>query len=336
MGASTIELSVVVPVYNAESTIAELVARSKSVLESLALDFELILVNDGSRDRSWAVIKEQGTQFPWVTGINLMRNYGQHNALLCGIRAARYGIVITMDDDLQHFPEDIPLLLSKLEEGFDVVYGVPKTREHNMWRNVASAMMRVALKIAVGGNVPYKASAFRAFRTELREAFGSYSGSHVAIDVLLTWGSTRFTEIYVGHGPRVAGESNYTFRRLVRLALNLVTGFSVAPLRFASIMGFSFTIFGIAVLAYVVGRYLILGYSVQGFPFLASIIALFAGVQLCCLGILGEYLATMHFRLMERPAYTVREVLSSESREPHRIGCLDRHADAPTMTKPNS
>jgi len=322
-------LSVVVPVYNAKPTIAELVARLKPVLESLALDFELILVNDGSQDQSWAVIKQQATQFPWITGINLMRNYGQHNALLCGIRSARYSMTITMDDDLQHFPEDTPHLLSKLEEGYDVVYGVPKTREHNMWRNLASAMMRLALKIAVGGNVPYKASAFRAFRTELREAFESYSGSHVAIDVLLTWGATRFTEIYVEHGPRLSGESNYTFRRLARLALNLVTGFSVAPLRFASIVGFSFTFLGMAVLAYVVGRYLVLGYSVPGFPFLASIISLFAGVQLCCLGILGEYLATMHFRTMERPAYTVREVLGSESHKPRRIDCPDNHTCAP-------
>jgi undecaprenyl-phosphate 4-deoxy-4-formamido-L-arabinose transferase len=150
-------------------------------------------------------------------------------------------------------------------------------------------------------------SAFRAFRTQLRDAFASYQNPFVSLDVLLTWGTTRFTAIPVRHDPRRIGSSNYTFRKLATHALSMVTGFSTLPLQLASLIGFAFTLIGLAILIYVVGRYLIQGGSVPGFPFLASIIAIFSGAQLFALGIIGEYLARMHLRLMERPAYTVRD-----------------------------
>jgi undecaprenyl-phosphate 4-deoxy-4-formamido-L-arabinose transferase len=235
-----------------------------------------------------------------------MRNCGQHNALLCGIRAAKYDVIVTMDDDLQDLPEEIPKILDKLKEGYDVVYGTPQKGQHGFWRNLASRVTRLALQSAMGAEAARDASAFRAFRKEVRNAFANYQGPFVSIDVLLTWGTTRFGAIKVQHNLRREGSSNYTFFKLATHAFNMMTGFSTLPLQLASLVGFVFTLFGFGVLAYVIGRYLIQGSPVQGFPFLASVIAIFSGAQLFALGIIGEYLARMHFRMMDRPPYVVR------------------------------
>lgn len=300
-------LSIVVPVYNGESTLRQLIVRLDEVLSSAVTSFEVVLVNDGSRDGSWDLICELAAKHPWVRGINLMRNYGQHNALLCGIREARNEVIVTMDDDLQHPPEEIPKLLQKLAEGYDVVYGTPLKEQHGFWRDVASRLTKLALQSAMGAEVARSVIAFRAIRTVVCDAFVTYRGSFVSVDVLLTWGTTRFAAVGVRHDPRQAGLSNYTFRKLTTHALNMMTGFTALPLQLASLVGFVFTVFGLGVLAYVVGRYLVSGTTVQGFPFLASIIAIFAGAQLFALGIIGEYLARIHFRSMERPTYGIRE-----------------------------
>jgi undecaprenyl-phosphate 4-deoxy-4-formamido-L-arabinose transferase len=244
----------------------------------------------------------------------MSRNYGQHNALLCGVRAARHEFIITLDDDLQNPPEEIPQLLAALREGYDVVYGTPQEEQHGFFRDLASQMTKIALKGAMGAETARSVSAFRALRTELRRSFAEYRSPHVNIDVLLTWATTRFAAITVRHDPRIQGTSGYTMRKLVSHALNMMTGFSTLPLQFASILGFIFAGFGLVVLAYVVGRYLIVGTSVPGFPFLASLIAIFSGAQMFSIGIIGEYLARMHFRTMERPAYSVRETTDTADR----------------------
>jgi undecaprenyl-phosphate 4-deoxy-4-formamido-L-arabinose transferase len=308
----TESLSVVVPVYNSEQTLRNLAERLLRLLAQEAGRYEIILVNDGSRDASWEVIKEIASNDPSVRGINMMRNYGQHNALLCGIRAARFEVIVTLDDDLQNPPEEIPKLLKKLAEGYDVVYGTPEKEQHGLLRDLASQITKLALQSAMGASIARKVSAFRAFRTQVRDAFMTYHGPFVSIDVLLTWASTRFDAVSVRHDARKAGESNYTFGKLVRHALNMMTGFSTMPLQLASIIGFASTLFGVGVLAYVVGRYLIQGVAVPGFAFLASIIAIFSGAQLFALGIMGEYMARMHFRMMERPTYTVRSTTFKE------------------------
>ncbi len=298
-------LSVVTAVYNGENSVAELCRRLGEVLPQIAAQHEIILVNDGSRDRSWEVISELSSQSPMVRGLCLMRNYGQHNALLCGIRAAKYDVIVTIDDDLQHPPEEIPRLLARLDEGCDVVYGAPKAEQNGLMRALASRITRFALSAAIGREVAKNVSAFRLFRAQLREAFSGYQSPFVSIDVLLTWATTRFGAIAVPFRPRHSGSSNYTFGKLVRHALDMMTGFSTAPLQLASLIGFSCTLFGIGVFFYVFVRYCLEG-SVPGFPFLASIIAIFSGAQLFALGVIGEYLARMHFRSMKRPAYVVR------------------------------
>jgi undecaprenyl-phosphate 4-deoxy-4-formamido-L-arabinose transferase len=296
----------VVPVYRSEAILPELVRRLSIVLPTLAEKYELVLVNDSSPDNSWHVICNAAAEQPWIHGINLMRNYGQHNALLCGIRAAQYGVIVTMDDDLQHPPEEVHKLLEVLQSGYDVVYGTPAQEQHGLLRDLASLTTKLALQSVMGADIARQVSAFRAFRTEVVGAFRHYEGAFVSIDVLLTWGTNRFAATPVRHEPRKQGTSGYTFRKLVTHALNMMTGFSTKPLQFASLIGFGFTLFGFGVLCYVLIRYLLQGTPVPGFPFLASIIALFSGAQLFALGIIGEYLARMHFRSMQKPPYVVR------------------------------
>ena len=307
-------LTVVVPVFNAEESLHELVSRLRPVLSGLSADYELVLVNDGSEDGSWKTITDLANENGWIRGIDLMRNYGQQNAALCGIRMARHDIVVTLDDDLQHPPEEIPKLVQKLTEGYDVVYGTPEKKQHGFWRRLASLTARRALRSAFGSDIVFSMSAYRAFRTKTRDAFERYHGPLVSIDVLLTWASTRLTSVKVRHDRRIFGESGYTVRKLFSVAMTMITGFSTVPLRFASLAGFAFTIFGFLVLVDVVVGYFISGGNLPGFAFLASIISIFAGVQLFALGVIGEYLAQMYFRTMDRPVYTIRTTTGDSER----------------------
>jgi len=307
------QVSIVIPVFNAEANLPELYRQLMPAMVALVERFEVILVEDSSSDRSWDVIRSLSAQDARVRGFRMSRNYGQHNALLCGIRAAQYGVIVTMDDDLQHPVSEISLLLQAVAAGHDVVYGNSNDNQHDLWRNLASRMTKLALQGAMGAKSAAQVSAFRAFPTRLRDAFRDYRSPSVSIDVLLTWATTRFTAVSVKHAPRLSGKSNYTVRKLITHAFNLMTGFSTMPLQLASVVGFVFTLFGFGILAWVLGRYFISGTSVPGFPFLASVIAIFSGAQMFTLGIIGEYLARMYGRTMERPAYVVLE--SSEAPE---------------------
>jgi glycosyltransferase involved in cell wall biosynthesis len=301
-------LSIVIPVYHSAKILPELVKQLSEVLPDITKQFEVILVNDGSRDDTWQVIQKLAKQHDWLRGICMMRNYGQHNALLCGIRTAKNEIVVTMDDDLQHPPEEIPKLLAKLSEGYDVVYGKPEKEQHGILRDILSILTKSVLASAMGVSNIKDISAFRAFRTELRSASANFQSPQLLLDVLLSWGTTRFGSVKVKHQPRFAGKSNYNFKRLVNQMLLILTGFSVLPLRVASIAGFGFTIFGMAIFVYAVINYFFRG-SIPGFTFLASIVAVFSGVQMFALGIIGEYLGRIFSRSMERPTYTVKETI---------------------------
>jgi undecaprenyl-phosphate 4-deoxy-4-formamido-L-arabinose transferase len=300
-----IDVSVIVPVYNSEGSLPMLISRVKRALAGRS--FEILLVNDGSSDRSWEVIRDCAGKDPGIRGMSLMRNYGQHNALLAGVRAARGDISVTLDDDLQHPPEEIPVLLTELSRGFDVVYGTPATLPHSPLRNVAAWTTKLVLQKAIGAETARKVSAFRAFRTDLRKAFEDYRSPYVSIDVLLTWATSKFSAVVVEHRPREIGESQYTLGTLSRHALTMITSFSTLPLRLASLTGLCFTLLGFGVLVYVVATYVVRHGSVPGFPFLASIVAIFSGAQLFALGIIGEYLARIHSRMMERPTYAIAE-----------------------------
>ena len=297
-------LSVVVPVYRGEKLVEPLVRELTKALPSFAKKYEIILVNDGSPDNSWDVIQMLAHNYQWVKGIRLMRNYGQHNATLCGVRAAQYEVTVTMDQDLQHPPEEIPLLLARLEEGYDVVYGATKKLPQDFMRNLLTANTKRVLASIMGVPSVKSISAFRAFRTQLRSAFDESKSPSLILDVLLSWGTTRFTSVQVNIVE--AGASNYNFVSLVRAVLLILTGYSTKPLRLASWIGFLMTLFGMGIFVYVVVTYFTAG-SLPGFPFLASVISLFSGMQMFALGIFGEYLARMFERSMDRPAYVVLE-----------------------------
>ncbi len=309
---NTTGLSVIIPLYNSAAILPNLLERLEGALSDMDCEYEIILVNDGSRDATWAEVQAQLPRHRHVTALNMMRNYGQHNALLAGIRQAQYPLCVTMDDDLQNPPEEIATLLAALTPDVDVVYGAPRTEKHNLARRLASRVTKLTLSRSMDVTVAEQISAFRLFRTNLRQAFEVYRGPFVNIDVLLTWGTTRFAAVKVRHDTRAAGTSNYTFGRLITHAVNMITGFSALPLQVTSLLGLAMALFGAGILAYVVGRYLIQGSPVQGFPFLASTIALFSGAQLLSLGIIGEYLWRMYFRVMDRPAFVVRERVQKE------------------------
>jgi undecaprenyl-phosphate 4-deoxy-4-formamido-L-arabinose transferase len=301
-------VSVVIPVYNSVDTLADCVDRVAEVLTPRGVAHEFVLVDDGSADRSWEIISELAATHDNLRGLRLSKNFGQHNALLCGIRTARYDTVVTLDDDLQHPPEEIPRLLDALTPGVDVVYGVPNQEQHGAARDAASRLSKLVLQRVMGVPHARDVSAYRAFRTRLRDAFAHYSGTTVSIDVLLTWGTQRFTAIEVEHRPRAAGRSGYTTRKLLTHALNMVTGYTTLPLRLAALVGFAFTLVGFGLFVYVLVNYAIRGGQVPGFAFIASAVTVFSGVQLFALGVIGEYLARMHYRLMERPTYVVADV----------------------------
>jgi undecaprenyl-phosphate 4-deoxy-4-formamido-L-arabinose transferase len=306
--SNQLTVSVVIPVYRAEQTLVDLHRQLSDAMAKLTPVFEIVFVEDGGGDGSWPIIESLARADHRVRGIRMSRNYGQHNAILCGIRAAKHSIILTMDDDLQHPVSEIAPMLAALTPEFDVVYGAPQVEQHGFLRDLASRLTKIALAGAMGAETARNVSAFRVFRTRLREGFKDYRNPSVSIDVLLTWTTSRFTVIKVRHLPRARGVSGYTPGKLLRHAINLMTGFSALPLQIASIVGFVFVLFGVLVLAYVSANYFIRGAAVPGFTFLASVISIFSGAQLFALGIFGEYLARMHFRSMDRPSYLVGEL----------------------------
>ena len=298
-----LSVSVVVPVYNSEPTLAELVGRLEA---PFGPDLrEVILVGDGRRDQSWQRITELARNDVLIRGVRLMRNFGQHNATLTGARLATGDVTVTIDDDLQCPPEEAPRLVAELRRGHDVVYGVPLNSQHDLSRRLGSWLIKRALQLAMGVPGAVSASSYRAFLTQLRRGFEHYDGPFVSIDVLLSWTTSRFSSLPVEHRARAAGRSQYTLRKLVNHAVTI-----------ASALGFLLTVLGALLLVFVLGRYALSGgQTVPGFSFLASVVVTFAGAELFALGIIGEYLARIHFRSMQRPQAVVRESVDGRVRE---------------------
>jgi undecaprenyl-phosphate 4-deoxy-4-formamido-L-arabinose transferase len=297
-----LSISVVVPVFQTTTTLEHLVNRLKRVLSDKD---EIILVDDGSSSATWETIRS--LSHCQITGLRLSRNFGQHSALLAGIREANNDVIITMDDDLQNPPEEIPKLIERMVDGTDVVYGLPKSIGQNRYRRFVSRAAKLSLKLALGFEHAMNISSFRVFRTQLRDGFAENLGPGVSIDALLNWSTTRFASVEVEHRSRESGKSNYSFWKLLRFMFDTATGYSTAPLRAATGLGIATVLFSIGVLVWVVGRPLVTGESVPGFPFLAATIAIFSGTQLIVLGVLGQYLGRMHFRVMKKPTYTIAE-----------------------------
>ncbi|NDG26272.1 MAG: glycosyltransferase [Proteobacteria bacterium] len=281
-------LSIVIPVFNSEQSLSPLMERLVCTLKNCCSSYEIILVNDGSHDASWSEIYRLCNSYEFIQGIDLGKNYGQHNALLAGIRAAKNDLIITLDDDLQNPPEEIPKLLSALKPDIDVVYGARKKEQHGLSRNLSSRVVKLSLTYFLGAKTAENSSAFRAFRTRLREGFKDYQCDFISIDVLLSWTTNRFACVTVEHLSRPLGKSNYSPWKLYRHALNMLTGYTTLPLQLATAIGLAFTVFGGCVLGYVFFNYFWNGNRVPGFAFIASIVSLFSGATLFSIGILGE------------------------------------------------
>jgi glycosyltransferase involved in cell wall biosynthesis len=306
-------VSLIVPVFGGAQALVALVSRSSNVLRLSGEPYEIILVDDASVAPTCDVARRLAETVPNVTLLRFARNAGQHAALLAGVRAARYAVAVTLDDDLQNPPEQIPLLLARLAVGdADVVYGTTSRTSHPWCRRLASWFVRRVVASAAGNDVIFYSSPFRAFKTQLREGFAGAAGPGVSLSALLGWSTQRVVNVEVQHDERFDGHSGYTLRRLTRFAFDILTGYSTSLLNVVSILGIVAVTFGLAILAWVLGRYFLFGTSVAGFPFLALSIALFSGAQMLSLGIIGQYLGRVHMRVQGRPTYHIVERIPAD------------------------
>ena len=327
--SDSVDLSVVIPVYLAGGSLRTLADRLFELLDATGLRNEVVLVDDASPDDSWDVAAEIHSAAPGrVTTIRLTRNFGQHNALMCGLRHARGKYIITMDDDLQHPPEEIPKLLEAIEgSGNDVVYGVPDARKHRGWRNLGSALVTAFYRLVFKSKV--QPSAFRIMRREVVEAILSYDLNYTFIDGLLAWNTQRIGQVTVEHHPRRNGRSGYSLSKLLVLAMNLFTNFSLLPLQMVSLLGFLAALCGFGVGAYYLAQYLFAQIAVPGYASTIIAILVLGGLQLLALGILGEYLGRVHLNINRKPQYTVREVLEAGVRAAVPAERSDTHEKPP-------
>ena len=225
-------VSIVVPAYNSAKTLDILAQRIFETMNDMGYQYELILVNDGSVDQTWKVIRELASENDGILGINLSRNFGQHNALLCGVQFARFPECVTLDDDLQHPPEEIPKLLARLAEGFDVVYGVPNVSRHGLTRNISSNVVRLIGAVFFRIERAHILSSFRAFRTNLFSSFEFSQGRLISIDAILDRNSSNFGHVRVRHDRRCIEKSNYSIPKLLKLSITMLIGFRFKKSRY--------------------------------------------------------------------------------------------------------
>lgn len=300
-----IDVSVVVPVYGGERTVPALVERTRAALSERGWSFEILLICDSPRDNSWAVCSGLARDLPSVEAVLLQRNFGQHPATLLGMRLARGQTIVTMDEDLQHAPEDIPRLVELSVAEKALVYGIAGELKHSWWRNLTSRTAKWFIARYLNFRDAKVISPFRAFPATLRAAFETYRSERVAVDVLLSWAGAPIRTVVCRYAEREQGISGYTFGKLVGYLSDLMLGYSTAPLRLASWLGIMsvFVSLGIALFAFI--TWLRHGSVVPGFAFLAMSIALFSGVQLLSLGLIGEYVGRLYFNSLGKPQYLV-------------------------------
>lgn len=333
MNASSDGVSVIIPCYRSRATLPRLVESLVQVLRdsTYAQSFEIILVVDGSPDDTWDVASRLALAEPHVIAIDLARNAGQHNALLAGIAYSKFSRIVTMDDDLQHRPEDVLLLLDALTPETDLVYGVSRDEEHGFLRSLASRSTKAALG-SIGVTHAKHISAFRAFRSVLFDGMEFDQDQSTSLDVMLDWTTGRVKSVEVDMQQRPVGASNYTTGKLMRHAMSMVTGYSTAPLRAVTWLGLILGVAGFAVLVTTLVRYYLGIITQPGFTSLVSLVAFFGGVQLLGLGVLGEYLGRLHTRSLRRPAFVVRSAVPARA----ALQPMENRRNIETPTKTNT
>lgn len=301
-------LSIVVPVYNSATTLSLLLERLVHAIDPLTRDYEIVLVDDGSRDESWAVLQSLRARYgDHMVAIQLMHNYGQHNALMCGLGVARGEYVVTMDDDLQNPPEEIPKLLAHIKDrGLDLVYGCPSERSHAGWRNLGSRIVWHFYRTVFRN--PITPTPFRIMRLQLARSVMFYDLNFTYLDGLLAWCTGRIGGVEVEHHPRAQGSSGYSLGKLLGLALNLYTNFSLIPLQLVSALGVVTAASGFLVGVYYLFQFFASSIAVPGFASTIIAILILGGAQLLALGVIGEYLGRLHLNVNRKPQYVVRHL----------------------------
>lgn len=318
------EISVVIPVYNEEAGLPALFARLYPALDALAASYEVIFVNDGSRDRSAAILADQFRARPDVTRVILFNaNAGQHQAIIAGFERVRGRRVVTLDADLQNPPEEIGKLLAAMDAGADYVGGVRAVREDSWWRRTASRMMNALRERITRIRMTDQGCMLRAYSREIADAVAACREVSTFIPALAYTFAHRPVEIEVAHEERAAGESKYSLYKLIRLNFDLVTGFSLVPLQMFSLIGMLVAMGSVALYVFVVVRGLATGRYQEGFAALwdRDILEFFLiGIVLFGLGLVGEYVGRIYQQVRDRPRYTIRAVLERSDDEPVRPG----------------
>lgn len=300
-----VEYSIIIPVYNSEKSLEALFGRICMVFETLQQSFEVIMVDDGSSDNSWAVLQNIFAHDNRVVVLRLMRNYGQHNALMCGLHQAAGNNIITMDDDGENRPEEIPALIEGLHKGYDLVYGSYSNASHGGTRTLGSNCVQFFYRAVFG--VKNNLTSFRIFTRSLAETIKTYQKNYVFIDGLLAWNTKKIGEVPVVHGSSIRTRSGYSFRKLFVLAMNLSTNFSIMPLQVASLFGVLCFLSGFGMGSYFVVKKIMFGIPVAGYASLMAVITMFSGVQLLTLGVIGEYIGRIHLNINNKSQYCIRD-----------------------------
>lgn len=304
-------ISIVIPCYQSEDYITQTLQGIADAFTDNRNEIEVICVVDGSTDDVAAVIRKHKAPFD-LKVIELTRNFGQHNALLAGIREANFEYCATMDDDGQHLPmELVGMNAFAFEQKYDLVYGKPKSEEHGFVRSLASRSVKFWLTV-LGNKHARDISAFRLFRTELRDAFAHVSDPNVQLDALLAWSTNNVGVVEVEMRTRSAGRSGYSFPKLLQYALNMITAYSTKPLRAITYIGFLASVIGFGLGVFILGSFFLSETTPTGFTSIAFMVSTFSGIQMLAIGVLGEYLARSHGRISGQPMYVIRQEGCSE------------------------
>jgi len=313
------EISVVIPVYNEESGLAKLFDRLYPALDALNITYEVIYVNDGSRDRSAAMLADQYRARPDVTRVVLFNgNYGQHMAILAGFNATRGEIVITLDADLQNPPEEIGNLVAKMREGYDYVGSIRRQRQDVVWRTWASKAMNRLREKVTHIKMTDQGNMLRAYGRNVIDLINQCREVNTFVPALAYTFARKPTEIIVEHEERSAGESKYSLYSLIRLNFDLITGFSLMPLQLFSLLGIGLSFGSAALFILMVIRRFVLGAEVQGVFTLFAITFFLIGVILFGIGLLGEYIGRIYLQVRARPRYVVQAILEQSLEESHK------------------
>ena len=310
-------LSIVVPVYRSALILPRLIEQISAEMNQagLAGNFELLLVNDASPDDSWQVILSLVKKYPFVRGISLRRNFGQHNATMAGLNCVRGEFVVIMDDDLQHPPQAINDMLRALGQNYDVCYTRYLNRQHVAWKKLGSQFNDLVATYLLNKPKGLYLSSFKAIRREVADEIVKYDGPYAYVDGLILDITRSITTIDVEHQARDEGEGNYNLRRSLSLWLKMATSFSVVPLRLATFLGFSVTALSAIFIIFLIIEKILHPDLPAGWTSLIATILFIGGMQTLFIGLIGEYLGRAYLKLNRKPQYVIGSTTWSEANQ---------------------